>query len=152
MYRIIGADQREYGPVSAEEVRTWILQSRLNARSLARLETSVGWKPLWDFPEFAAALAQAGPQAMSSPRSSPAGENGLAMTSLILGCLSLVCCQPLAFVSLILGIVALAQINTDKTRGGRGLAIAGIAVSAVALALLGILASFGMLKSILEKL
>lgn len=152
MYRIIGADQREYGPVSGEEVRSWILQSRLNGRSLARLESSVGWKPLWDFPEFAGTLAQVGPQAMSPRSVATGGENGLAMTSLILGCLSLVCCQPLAFISLILGIVALTQINADKTRGGRGLAIAGIAVSIAAIALLGLLAAFGAFKEILEKL
>src|SRR6266850_420752 len=145
MYRIIGADQREYGPVSADQIRAWILQARLNARSLVQLEGTIGWKPLSDFTEFAPALAQAGPATVYATGSLPAPQqdNGMAMASLIVGCISLVCCQPLALVSLILGILALSKTNADPNRGGRGLAIAGIAVSALSLVLLGLLAAFG---------
>jgi len=56
MYKIIGGDQREYGPVSAEEVRRWINEGRLNAQSRAQLEGAGEWKLLSDFPEFAQAL------------------------------------------------------------------------------------------------
>lgn len=56
MYRIIGGDQQEYGPVSAEEVRQWIAEGRLNAQSKTRAEAGAGWQTLGDFPEFAEAL------------------------------------------------------------------------------------------------
>lgn len=56
MYKIIGGDQKQYGPVSAEEVRDWIADGRLNAQSLAWAEGAADWKPLGSFPEFAAAL------------------------------------------------------------------------------------------------
>jgi hypothetical protein len=56
MYKIIGGDQREYGPVSADELRRWIAEGRLNAHSLARSENTTEWKPLSAFPEFAEAL------------------------------------------------------------------------------------------------
>src|SRR5438876_10986226 len=99
MYFVIGVDQREYGPVSSDEVRTWIAQGRLSARSLARPDQTVGWRPLSDYAEFAAALAQAAPPAYSSvPVVQLPADNNMAWASLILGCVSLVCCQLLASV------------------------------------------------------
>ena len=57
MYRIIGADGKEYGPVSADLIRQWIAQSRANANTKIRSETSAEWKLLSQMPEFAADLA-----------------------------------------------------------------------------------------------
>jgi hypothetical protein len=153
MYRIIGADQREYGPVSADQVRAWILQARLNGRTLLRLENEVGWKPLSDFPEFAATLAQAGPFPIHGqiPSASPTQDNGMATASIILACISLFCCQPLGLVSLILGILALTKTSADPNRGGRGLAIAGIVVSVLCLAMFGLLMAFGAFGQVIEK-
>ena len=33
MYKIIGADQKEYGPVSAEQLRLWIAEGRVNGQT-----------------------------------------------------------------------------------------------------------------------
>ena len=52
MYRIIGADQQEYGPISAEQIRQWISEGRVNAQTQACLEGTQDWKPLGMFPEF----------------------------------------------------------------------------------------------------
>src|SRR6266567_8212465 len=61
MYKIIGGDQKEYGPVTADELRRWIAEGRLNGQSLVRAEGEGDWQPLASFPEFADALqAQAG--------------------------------------------------------------------------------------------
>ncbi len=61
MYKIIGGDQREYGPVSADEIRRWINEGRLNGRSVAKATDAAEWQTLASFPEFAEALrAQAG--------------------------------------------------------------------------------------------
>lgn len=57
MYKLIGGDQREYGPVTAEQLRLWIAEGRLNAQSLVREEGTGDWKKLGDLPEFAPALA-----------------------------------------------------------------------------------------------
>jgi uncharacterized membrane protein len=70
MYKIIGGDQKQYGPVSTDEVRAWIADGRLNAQSLAWVEGAADWKPLGSFPEFADALrakAAQFPQAALSP-------------------------------------------------------------------------------------
>jgi len=52
MYKIIGADGKEYGPVSAELLRDWIQQGRVSLQTQARPEGSADWKPLNSFPEF----------------------------------------------------------------------------------------------------
>jgi uncharacterized protein DUF4339 len=52
MYKIIGADQKEYGPVSAEQLRQWMAEGRVNAQTLVRAEGTTEWKPLSTFPEF----------------------------------------------------------------------------------------------------
>ena len=33
MYKIIGADQKEYGPVTAEQLRQWIAEGRVNGQT-----------------------------------------------------------------------------------------------------------------------
>ncbi|HVM62300.1 MAG TPA: NINE protein [Verrucomicrobiae bacterium] len=56
MYKIIGADGREYVPTSVEQLRHWIADGRANAQTKAQAEGSTEWKTLADFPEFHAAL------------------------------------------------------------------------------------------------
>jgi hypothetical protein len=53
MFKIIGADGQQYGPVSAEQLRQWIVEGRANAQTLIQAEGSADWKPLGQFPEFA---------------------------------------------------------------------------------------------------
>lgn len=60
MYKIIGADQKEYGPVTAEQIQQWIRDGRVNAHTQARLEPDGNWQPLSAFPEFAGALQPGG--------------------------------------------------------------------------------------------
>jgi TM2 domain-containing membrane protein YozV len=53
MYKIIGTDGRQYGPIGIEQIRVWIAQNRVNAHTLAQSEGSTEWKPLISFPELA---------------------------------------------------------------------------------------------------
>lgn len=57
MYKIIGSDGKEYGPVSADDLRRWIADGRVNGQSLAKSEGDAEFRPLSTFPEFAGALA-----------------------------------------------------------------------------------------------
>jgi uncharacterized membrane protein len=57
MYKIIGADGNEYGPVTADQLRQWIAEGRANAQTKVQAEGSTDWKPLMDFPEFAGTSA-----------------------------------------------------------------------------------------------
>jgi hypothetical protein len=55
-YRIIGGDQKEYGPATADELRQWIAEGRANGQTRTRVEGSNEWQPLSSFAEFAEAL------------------------------------------------------------------------------------------------
>ena len=73
MYKIIGADQKEYGPVSAEQLRAWIVEGRVNALTRILPEGAIEWKVLGDLPEFAAASPGTVPTMPAAP---PAGSAG----------------------------------------------------------------------------
>jgi hypothetical protein len=53
MYLIVGGDGKEYGPVSGADLRQWISEERLNARSLVKAESDAEFRLLSTFPEFA---------------------------------------------------------------------------------------------------
>jgi TM2 domain-containing membrane protein YozV len=89
MYKFIGADGRQYGPVNIDQMRRWIAENRLRAETLVLAEGSLEWKPLNSFPELAAELKStppsftppaAIPPSISNPRASskiPAGICGI---------------------------------------------------------------------------
>src|SRR5689334_4636592 len=90
MYKIIGADQKTYGPVAAETIREWIASRRANASTQVQAEGGE-WKPLSGFPEFKDALAAAGgppplqpAPGMAAP-AAPPKTSGMAIASLICG-------------------------------------------------------------------
>ncbi|MGA3163775.1 MAG: hypothetical protein ABSD77_06215 [Verrucomicrobiota bacterium] len=56
-YTIIGGDQKQYCSVTADNIRRWIAEGRLNAQSPVQAHGDAEWKPLSAFPEFADALA-----------------------------------------------------------------------------------------------
>jgi hypothetical protein len=135
MYKIIGGDGQIYGPVSADTLREWIAGRRATANTQVQVEGVTEWKKLGDIPEFAALFANPlppPPGAAAPPLfvTTPAQTSGLAIASLVCGILG---CIPLAALAgLGLGIGALSSINKSQGRlKGRGLAIAGICVSAV---------------------
>jgi hypothetical protein len=66
MYKIIGADGKEYGPITAEQLRQWIAEGRANAQTRVLVEGTTDWKPLSSFPEFMVATPTA-PPTLSSP-------------------------------------------------------------------------------------
>ena len=57
MYIIIGGDGKEYGPISADDVRQWIAEGRLNEQTLVKAKGDAQFRPLEKFPEFAGTFA-----------------------------------------------------------------------------------------------
>jgi hypothetical protein len=159
MYKIIGADQKEYGPVTADELRIWITEGRAAGTSLVRAEDGA-WKPLSTFPEFSEALSVVRPPPALAPAATsgrPAATNTLAVAGLIMGLLSitvgLLCCGPLfGILGIIFSAVALSQIKRNsQPQAGRGMAIAGLVLSVFGLFLsLLILLAFGFWEQIVE--
>lgn len=68
MYKIIGGDQKEYGPVSFEQLTGWVRDHRANAQTLVQKEGGP-WVPLGSLPEFAEVLGTTipGPSAAAIP-------------------------------------------------------------------------------------
>jgi len=148
VYKVLGTDNKEYGPVSAEVLKQWITERRANAHTLVRPEGGAEWRALSIFPEFAEALAgEAQPAAIPPlpPAMPPLGPSaavisrgpktsGLAVASLVLGILGMFSCGITALPGLIIGIVSLSKIrNSNGQLSGKGLGIAGICVSIVSL-------------------
>lgn len=150
MYFIIGADNKEYGPVSKEEILTWIEERRANRQTQVRGETG-DWMSLDQFPELAEALPTPA-RAIAKPTEDFVNEPSVqsepvtsqrAMAAAILGGFSTTLCCMCPFVSPIaitLGSVAVSDINASPDElKGKGLAVTGIILGA-----LGIVAFFGM--------
>jgi hypothetical protein len=142
MYRIIGADGNEYGPITAEQVRQWFGEGRLNAQSKIQVDGSGVWKQLRDMPEFSPLFPPPPPPiTLGAPRPpSPTvlpSSNPLAGWALGTGIASMTCCflPVLSLVSIVLGVLALSQSNRTPDRSGRALAIAGIVLGCISLAL-----------------
>ena len=74
----IGADGKEYGPATVEQIRTWIGDGRANLDTQARRTGEDQWRRLGDYPEFSSTgepqppptgsvpVAAAGPTASST--------------------------------------------------------------------------------------
>lgn len=56
MYKIIGGDGKEYGPVTADQLKAWIADGRASAQTRVQAEGQTEWKALADHPELAAWL------------------------------------------------------------------------------------------------
>jgi hypothetical protein len=66
MFKIIGADQKEYGPIAAEQIRQWIIDGRLNALTQAKRDGGE-WQTLSAFEEFADLLRPAAAAGTTPP-------------------------------------------------------------------------------------
>jgi hypothetical protein len=131
-YKVIGSDQKEYGPVSAEDLGKWIAEGRLDGQTKVQIEGTAEWKLLAEIPELQAALRNRLPP---PPLTSPAvasRTSGLAVTSLVLGALGAFTCGITALFGLVLGIIALVKVSNSRgnLRGG-SLALAGVIVSGI---------------------
>jgi hypothetical protein len=109
MFKIIGADGQQYGPVSTEQLRQWIAEGRANAQTLAQAEGGTDWKPLGQFPEFATVppAATAPPTVGGAPR--PQMPNYLVPAILC----TIFCCLPFG----IPAIIFAAQVNAKLQAG-----------------------------------
>jgi hypothetical protein len=146
MYRIIGADGKDYGPISADQLRQWIAERRANAATLTLAPGAAEWKPLGSLPEFSMLLAgtmpAGAPPSFTTGPAYPRKSSALAVTGLILGAISVTfgicCCYGLPFnvTGLVFSIIALGQIKTNPERyDGKGFAIAGLVLCLVSLAI-----------------
>ena len=159
MYRIIGADGREYGPFSADQLRQWIAESRANASTSTLAEGATEWKPLGSLPEFSMLFAPSAPATTPAFSPTPASglrTNGFALTGFILGLVScffgLFCCcvGPLgSILGIVFSLIGLSQINRrPDIYQGKTFATIGLVLSILGLVLCILLMALGITSSI----
>jgi hypothetical protein len=141
MYKIIGADQKEYGPVSADQLRQWITEGRVNAQTKVQAADAAEWKTMGEVLEFSdvlpkAPLAAAAPAGPDKPSPKQPANSQMAVWSFVTGVVSLLCCcgwYLVAPVAIVLGAVALSQLKSHPELTGGGFAIAGIILGIAAI-------------------
>ena len=148
MYRIIGSDQRLYGPISDQTIRQWIAEGRVNASTVIQADGSAEWKRLSEYPEFAQPAAAEPPLQSPPPAAAPAPSpvaplyvgqpssgNGAATAGFIFGLLSACCCCGTLFgtAGLVLSVIGLNRSKQLPNDEGKALATAGIVLSIIGL-------------------
>ena len=138
-YKIRGADQKEYGPVSAETLRQWIAEGRVTGSTSILADDGTEWKPLSAFPEFSGAVSAGAPgMSASKPVST------LAVVSLVCGILSVTCLGILAGLpAIITGHLAFGRARKASAQyGGGGMALAGLIMGYLSIILSLVLLGF----------
>ena len=139
MYKVIGKDGREYGPIEREELRRWIFEHRVIETSMVKAEGSDVWVPIGKTPEFAEFFSGGSAAPKSSIPTSTAGiSEALRGTHplCIWGfCFSIasfvICCfgLPLGVVGFILSLLGLVTVVREPSHKGKMFAIIGIIIS-----------------------
>jgi hypothetical protein len=99
MFTIIGGDGKEYGPVTVDQVRTWIAAGRANLDTQAKAAGSDEWRRLGDFPEFSGApvppiVGSAGTGPNAADRSVAAGRGARIGAAFINAFFYVICTMP----------------------------------------------------------
>ncbi len=118
MYKIIGGDGKEYGPISSDQLRQWISEGRVNAQTQTLLEGTADWKPLGGFPEFASSFAAPPTAATVFQAPTPTGEAASKVSGPAIG-LIVVASLSLALIVLNL-IMTLSGANTFQMQNFGG--------------------------------
>jgi hypothetical protein len=130
MYKVLGTDQKIYGPVSVAQIRQWQTEGRVNNATLLQAEGSNEWKPLSSMPEFGV------PPMVTMPPVAAKPSDDLAVAGLTCGVLSNVCCcfgLIFAILGIIFSVIAISRHETHPQQGGKGMAVAGLILSVVGL-------------------
>jgi hypothetical protein len=70
-YQVMGEDGQEYGPVSAEKIRAWVAEQRLERKSPVKPADSRDWVFLESLPEFADLFQPPAPPLKRQPQKWP---------------------------------------------------------------------------------
>lgn len=151
MYKIIGADGREYGPVTIDQLQDWLAQRRISAKTQIQIAGGTEWKPADQIPELAsffadrpASITGGGPPPLPSRVRPSIPQTGMAVASFVLGLCSFgLCLTALTGIpAIICGHIARRRaIRFPARYGGRGFATTGMLLGYASLIFLAIIAS-----------
>ena len=146
MFTILGGDSKEYGPVSAEQLRAWITAGRANLDTRAKLAGENEWRRLGDIPEFNGTADATTPPALTA---APASAGAAAASALVPAdrlmrlasaaldfFISVLCAMPgalvlgTAFLDIVIAVARGQQPDVSQINPGRlliGFALLGLA-------------------------
>jgi hypothetical protein len=115
MYKIIGADGKEYGPISREQLKQWLAEGRLNLQSQVLPEGSTDWKTLGEIPELVNAPVP--PNLPQYPTFTPTGDvpNYLWQSIVITLC----CCLPFGIVAIVYAAQVKSKVSVGDIAGAQ---------------------------------
>jgi len=168
---------QQTGPVSFDHLAELFRNGTVKPSDLVWNESMTEWTPIGGLEAFAVSAPElpaaappapidappalsAAPPLVAAPGAyspqlgaAPQKTDGLAITSLILGILSMACCLGLltGIPGAICGHIALGRIKSEPNLQGRGLAIAGLILSYLGIALSVIFLAFGGMAVFLEE-
>ncbi|MEI6085095.1 MAG: DUF1559 domain-containing protein [Verrucomicrobiota bacterium] len=120
MFKIIGADGKEYGPVSSDQLRQWVAEGRANGQTRVRADGSTEWKSLAELPEFAPAIPMLPPVAEPSSVAAPLHQlTRFPVAALVI--LHFATCGIFTFIWLNLMHGKLPRIRPDDPSAGRAI-------------------------------
>jgi hypothetical protein len=140
-YKIVGADGRQYGPISAEQIRQWIAEGRVESRTPVFTDGAKDWTFAGLLPEFAPLFAAGAPPTIAPPVHARR-TSGFATAGLFCGILAWIffcCCGgfPFNLIGLVLSLIGWSQISRNPgLYNGHGQAIAGLILSVLSILLL----------------
>lgn len=138
MFNILGPDGKQDGPLSAETLRQWIGQRKVDARTPVQEQGSSEWKTLGDLPELADALSSRPPKPPPLPGAGPPRlplpssrrTSGLAIAAFALSLLTFCTLGLSSLAGCVVGYLAVRQINRSQGQlRGKGLAVTGLVLS-----------------------
>jgi len=145
MYKILGSDGNEYGPVSVEQVKKWIAENRVEKKTPVIPDGALDWVFLESLPEFAGAFEPPAPRPSPMPSSAGAAKPGDGLNTIIpyknaralaayyLGVFSVI--PPigalLGIPALVLGVAGLRFRRRNPEAGGRVHAWIGIVLGSL---------------------
>ncbi len=130
MYKIIGADGKEYAPIPAGQLRQWLKEGRVNSQTKVKSGDTTDWQTLAALPEFANALGGDNPPPIAASPATSSGSGGLnviipyknarALIAYYLAVFSLIPFLgiPLGLAAFVLGILGLKFRRQHPTAGG----------------------------------
>jgi hypothetical protein len=113
MYKIIGADGKEYGPITAEQLRQWLAEGRANTQTQVLPDGATSWTTVGQLPEFAAAAPGPAPITPIQPILQPAAAervNGPAIGLIVVAILGAL----VQIASLIMHVAGTSMLATSR--------------------------------------
>jgi hypothetical protein len=156
-YYYTDAQNQPRGPVSVEQLRDLLNSGAVNASTQVAAVGSQQWVPILTVVQ--AAAAPGGPVGAGPVAGVPGGAimpaaptEPLAVWSLVLGILSVICCTAMIFSigAVVTGHLALSSLKKNPLRQGRGMAMAGLIMGYISIVIGIITIAFGILGQILD--